>query len=481
MATTAIVGEKVGMSQKWVDDKVVPVTVLRVEPMRVVQVKTPERDGYSALQVTYGHRDASKLNKPAAGHFAKASVDPGKRLIEVRLDDVDGYEVGQEIQVDVLAAGTKVDVTAVSKGKGFAGTMKRHNFSGQGASHGNHKHHRAPGSIGAASFPGRVFKGVRMAGHLGHEQVTTLNLEVVESDPERNLLLVKGSVPGPTRRRRRRPQRRQVTGREGLSTMAEITVKNVTGKKAGTVTLDEATFAVQPNVPLMHQVVTAQLASRRAGTQSTKTRSEVRGGGAKPYRQKGTGRARQGSTNAPHFSGGGVSHAPKPRSYHQRTPKKMIRAALRSALSDRANDDKIVVVDSWGLDAPKTKDAAAAIAALGVDGRVLVVLDREDINAALSFRNLPDVQIIHTGELNAYDVLCNDYIVFTTASLEAVNSTATERSPVVTASAPDRSTDEATTGVASASEQPDASESSSEPETQPDASESSSEQGATAS
>ena len=197
MATTAIVGEKVGMSQTWVDDKIVPVTVLRVEPMRIVQVKTPERDGYSALQVTYGHRDASKLNKPAAGHFAKASVDPGKRLIEVRLDDVDGYEIGQEIQVDVLAAGTKVDVTAVSKGKGFAGTMKRHNFSGQGASHGNHKHHRAPGSIGAASFPGRVFKGVRMAGHLGHEQVTTLNLEVVESDPERNLLLVKGSVPGP--------------------------------------------------------------------------------------------------------------------------------------------------------------------------------------------------------------------------------------------------------------------------------------------
>ena len=197
MATTAIVGEKVGMSQKWVDDKVVPVTVLRVEPMRVVQVKTPERDGYAALQVTYGHRAASKLNKPAAGHFAKASVDPGKRLIEVRLDNVDGYEVGQEIQVDVLAAGSKVDVTAVSKGRGFAGTMKRHNFAGQGASHGNHKHHRAPGAIGSCSFPGRVFKGVRMAGHLGHEQVTTLNLEVVESDPERNLLLVKGSVPGP--------------------------------------------------------------------------------------------------------------------------------------------------------------------------------------------------------------------------------------------------------------------------------------------
>jgi large subunit ribosomal protein L4 len=205
--------------------------------------------------------------------------------------------------------------------------------------------------------------------------------------------------------------------------MAEITVRNVAGKDAGTVTLDEATFAVQPNVPVMHQVVTAQLANRRAGTQSTKTRSEVRGGGAKPYRQKGTGRARQGSTNSPQFSGGGIAHGPKPRSYRQRTPKKMIRLALRSALSDRANEDKIVVVDSWGLDAPKTKDAAAALAALGLDGTVLVVLDRKDTNAALSFRNLPAVQIINVGELNAYDVLCNDYIVFTRASLDAATGT----------------------------------------------------------
>lgn len=197
MATTAIVGEKVGMSQKWVDDRIVPVTVLRVEPMRVVQIKTPERDGYSALQVTYGQRDARKLNKPLAGHYAKADVDPGKRLVELRLDSVDGYEVGQEISVDVVPAGTKVDVTGVSKGKGFAGTMKRHNFRGQGASHGNHKHHRAPGSVGGASFPGRVFKGLKMSGHMGHQQVTTLNLEVVESDPERNLLLIKGAVPGP--------------------------------------------------------------------------------------------------------------------------------------------------------------------------------------------------------------------------------------------------------------------------------------------
>jgi large subunit ribosomal protein L3 len=197
MALQAIVGEKVAMSQVWVNDKVVPVTVLRVEPARIVQVKTTERDGYSALQVTFGHKDAKKLNKPEAGHFAKAGVLPGRRVVELRLDSVDGFEVGQEITVDTMVEGQRVDVTAVSRGKGFAGGMKRHNFKGQGASHGNHKHHRAPGSIGSASYPGRVFKGLKMAGHMGHEQVTTLNLEVVQADMERNLLLIKGSVPGP--------------------------------------------------------------------------------------------------------------------------------------------------------------------------------------------------------------------------------------------------------------------------------------------
>ena len=197
MAQTVILGEKVGMTQKWVDDRVVPVTVLRVDPMRVVQIKTNERDGYNALQVTYGHRDAKKLNKPAAGHYEKAGVQPGKRLVELRLDSVDGFEIGQELTVEALEAGARVDVTATSRGKGFAGVMKRHNFKGQGASHGNHKNHRTPGAVGACSFPGRVFRGQRMPGQMGHEQVTTLNLEVVDSDTERNLLLIKGSVPGP--------------------------------------------------------------------------------------------------------------------------------------------------------------------------------------------------------------------------------------------------------------------------------------------
>ena len=199
--------------------------------------------------------------------------------------------------------------------------------------------------------------------------------------------------------------------------MAQITLKTPTGTDAGNVELDDAVFGIQPNVPVMHQVVTAQLAKRRAGTQSTKTRSEVRGGGAKPYRQKGTGNARQGSTNSPHYTGGGIALGPKPRSYAQRTPKKMIKLATRSALSDRASEGKVLVIDSWGFDAPRTKDAKAALAALGVEGRALVVIDSWESPVALSFRNLPEVQLIKAGELNAYDILCNDWIVFEQSQL----------------------------------------------------------------
>jgi large subunit ribosomal protein L3 len=197
VATKAIVGEKVGMTQVWDEqNRAIAVTVVRVTPTRVVQLKTPDRDGYSAVQVTYGIRKARSLTKPQAGHFAKADVEPGKRLVELRVDDSSAYSVGQELTVDLLTAGDRIDVTSVSKGKGFAGAMKRHNFKGQGASHGNHKHHRAPGSIGACATPARVFKGTRMAGQMGSQRVTTLNLEVVKADAERELLLVKGAVPG---------------------------------------------------------------------------------------------------------------------------------------------------------------------------------------------------------------------------------------------------------------------------------------------
>ena len=202
--------------------------------------------------------------------------------------------------------------------------------------------------------------------------------------------------------------------------MAKIEMKNADGKKAASIEVADSMFGITPNIPVMHQVVVAQLAHRRSGTQSTKTRSEVRGGGKKPFKQKGTGNARQGSIRAPHFSGGGVALGPKPRKYSQRTPKKMIQLALRSALSDRMSENKVVVVEDWGFATPSTKAASAAISALGMSGRVMIVLERKDESAWKSFRNLTDVHVLSTPELNAYDILCNDWIVFTKASLPAM-------------------------------------------------------------
>ncbi len=204
--------------------------------------------------------------------------------------------------------------------------------------------------------------------------------------------------------------------------MANVTIDvlDATGKKAGTAELPAELFDVQTNVPLIHQVVVAQLAAARQGTHATKTRGEVRGGGRKPYRQKGTGRARQGSTRAPQFAGGGVVHGPQPRDYSQRTPKKMKAAALRGALSDRARAGRVHVVDAFGIDgAPSTKSAVASIAALTTGRSALVVLERTDDLSWKSLRNLADVHVIAADQLNTYDVLTSDDIVFTRGALEA--------------------------------------------------------------
>ena len=198
--------------------------------------------------------------------------------------------------------------------------------------------------------------------------------------------------------------------------------------KKAIVELDTEIFGIEPNVPVMHQVVTAQLAARRAGTHSTKTRAEVRGGGAKPWKQKGTGRARQGSTRGPHWVGGGVAHGPKPRDYSERTNKKMKRLALRSALSDRAAEGNVMVVSEWGFDAPSTKAGKAALAELGVSGKVLVVTGRSDELVWKSLRNLPEVQLLTSDQLNTYDVLVNDYVVFTEACVPSSTNDETEGS-----------------------------------------------------
>lgn len=196
--TKGIYGVKVGMTQIFDEaSRVIPVTVVRAGPCKVSAVRTPEKDGYAAIQLAFDEVPARKLNKPEMGHLKAASIAPMRHLGEVRLASPEGFTVGQEILADVFAKGERVDVVGTSKGKGFSGVMRRHGFKGLSASHGTERKHRSPGSVGASATPSRIFKGMRMAGQLGHSRVTTLNLEVVDADPKRNLILIRGAVPGP--------------------------------------------------------------------------------------------------------------------------------------------------------------------------------------------------------------------------------------------------------------------------------------------
>jgi len=195
---TGILGTKLGMTQVFDENnRVVPVTVVQAGPNVVTQIRTPEKDGYTAVQLAFGAIDPRKVNKPETGHFAKAGTTPRRHLVELRTTDAGGYELGQEITAEVFAAGASVDVVGTSKGKGTAGVMKRHGFHGLGSSHGVQRKHRSPGSIGGCATPGRVFKGLKMAGRMGHETTTMQNLTVHRVDAERGLLLIKGAVPGP--------------------------------------------------------------------------------------------------------------------------------------------------------------------------------------------------------------------------------------------------------------------------------------------
>ncbi len=211
--------------------------------------------------------------------------------------------------------------------------------------------------------------------------------------------------------------------------MSKVDIKKSDGAKSGTIELDENIFGIEPNVAVMHQVVNAQLAAKRSGTHSTKTRAEVRGGGAKPWKQKGTGRARAGSSRIPHWRGGGIALGPKPRDYSQRTPKKMKRLALRSALSDRAQSNSVYVVDAWDFETPSTKAAKMALEAIGTEGKVLIVTDAQDANTEKSFRNLSNVNVLSSDQLNVFDILVSDSIVFTKDNLPTMNQVSATSQP----------------------------------------------------
>ena len=252
----------------------------------------------------------------------------------------------------VRAEGDKVKISGVSKGKGFQGTIKRHNFASGPKSHGSHNV-RAPGSIGAAAYPARVFKGIRGPGQMGNKRVTQKGLTVVRVDADHNLLLVRGSVPGPAQRRRGGAHRWLSAPRSSARRARQPS------------TLDDAAFGARFNGPLVHESVRAELNARRQGTASTKTRGKVRGGGAKPWRQKGTGRARAGSSRSPIWTGGGIVFGPQPRHYTFKVNRKERRAALRSALSLHAERGTLAVLDPRRFDTPSTKQAAELLGELG--------------------------------------------------------------------------------------------------------------------
>src|ERR687889_617136 len=326
----AILAKKLGMTQRFLDDgRVERVTVLEAGPCPVTAIRTNDRDGYEAVQLAFGAAKEKHLSKPELGHLKKAGAPPMRHLVEFR-DEAGELLVGDTVTVEAFEVGQKVKISGTSKGKGFQGTIKRHNFASGPKSHGSHNV-RAPGSIGASAWPARVMKGIRGPGQMGNKRVTNKGLEIA--------------------------------------------------------TLDDAVFGARFNGPLVHESVRAELAARRQGTHATKTRGNVRGGGAKPWRQKGTGRARAGSSRSPIWTGGGTVFGPSPRHYTPKVNPKEKRAALRSALSLHAERGSLFGLDAAAFDAPSTRQAADLLEDRR-GGSVLLLLGSEEGVAAKSFRHL---------------------------------------------------------------------------------------------
>ena len=408
-----LVGKKLGMTQLFDEESggVTPVTVIEAGPCPVVAVRTPDADGYEAVQLAWEPVADRKISKAERGHLAKAGVDGAYRhLVEFRGHFADAVQ-GENVTVEIFQPGDKVKVSGTGIGKGFQGTIKRHNFHRGPVTHGSHNV-RKPGSIGASATPSRVFKGMKMAGRMGGKRATQVGLTVHSVDAERNLLLVKGAVPGPEERARRDPR--------GRALMAAPKAPVLGGAKKE-VSLDEAVFGADIKPHLVHEAVRAELNARRQGTRAAKSRGLVAGGRAKPWRQKGTGRARQGTIRAPQFAGGGVAFPPDPaRLLAQGEQEGRARRAARRAQRPRPGRDarprrrRLVrgAVDEAGR---------RAAAGLGPGGRRRCVVATEDEETLIkSFRNLPRVLVTVPAELEVAHVVWARSLVVSEAALPLV-------------------------------------------------------------
>ena len=389
---SGLIGKKIGMTSVYsAEGKNIPCTVIEAGPCVVTQIRTVEKDSYEAVQIAYDDKSEKHTTGSLLGHFKKAGTTPKRKMAEFK--DMPEVNLGDTLTVDMFSEEDWVDVTGISKGKGFQGVVKRHGFGGVGGqTHGQHNRQRKPGSLGASSYPSRVFPGKRLPGRMGGEQVKVLNLKVLKIIPENNLILVKGSIPG---------------GKE-------------TGRK---VVLSDAVFGVEANDHAIYLDVKQYLADQRQGTHKSKQRNEVAGSTRKLKRQKGTGGARCGSIKSPLFVGGGRVFGPVPRDYSFKLNKKLKQLARRSALTYKAQAGAICVVEPISMDAPKTKSIVAMAEALKVaDKKVLLVLPDSNVNLQLSCRNLPYVKAILASNVNTYEVMNASALVMVEGAENILNT-----------------------------------------------------------
>ena len=427
----------------------VPVTVLKVDQLQVVAVRSEEKDKYTAVQLGYGKAKVKNVTQPMRGHFAKAKVEPKKKLVEFRVAKDAVLEVGAELVPSHFVPGQFVDVIGTTIGRGFTGSMVRWNFHGLEASHGVSVSHRSHGSTGNRQDPGRTFPGKKMAGHYGHERVTTQNLKVVAADDEKGLLLVSGAVPGPRggyiivkdASKRARPKDapypaglRKAAG-EAAAPAAEapaadagrrlkdramkIAVKTIEGGSAGEIDLADAVFAVPVRKDILQRCVVWQLSRRQQGTHKTKGRAEVTATAKKMYAQKGTGRARHGNEAAPQFRGGGKAFGPVVRSHASDLPKKVRKLALRTRAVGQGGRGQADRGRAAALDEPKTAQLKAHFGKLGVSSALVIAGAEVDTNFARAAANIAHVDVLPQQGANVYDILRRDTLVLTKDAVEA--------------------------------------------------------------
>ena len=408
---SGLIGKKIGMTSVYsAEGKNIPCTVIEAGPCVVTQIKTLEKDAYEAVQIAYDDKSEKHTSSSLLGHFKKAGTTPKRKMAEFK--DMPEVNLGDTLTVDIFSEEDWVDVTGISKGRGFQGVVKRHGFGGVGGqTHGQHNRQRKPGSLGASSYPSRVFPGKRLPGRMGGEQVKVLNLKVLKVIREQS---------DPRQRVDSGSKRFLFNNRE---VVMELAVLNTEGKETGRkVVLADSVFGVEANDHAIYLDVKQYLADQRQGTHKSKQRNEVAGSTRKLKRQKGTGGARCGSIKSPLFPGGGRIFGPVPRDYSFKLNKKLKQLARRSALTYKAQAGAIQILEAVRMEAPKTKQVIALTEALKVaDKKVLLVLPETNVNLQLSCRNIPSIKPVLAQNVCTYDLMNASAVVMVEGAENVLN------------------------------------------------------------